>query len=80
MNNISSMQKDFFRFIGIRNEFLAEYFKNEFSQNDILEIFNAFIDFELPISRNKCLTIEKIVILKKNNILLIIFLKFKKQY
>ena len=64
--NISSMQKDFFRFIGIRNEFLAEYFKNEFSQNDIIEIFNAFIDLELPISRNKCLTIEKIVNLKEN--------------
>ena len=65
-NNISSMQKDFFRFIGIRNEFLAEYFKNEFSQNDIIEIFNAFIDLKLPISRNKCLTIEKIVNLKEN--------------
>jgi len=65
-NNISSMQKDFFRFIGIRNEFLAEYFKNEFSQNDIIEIFKAFIDLKLPISGNKCLTIEKIVNLKEN--------------
>ena len=64
--NISSMQKDFFRFIGIRNEFLAEYFKNEFSQNDIIEIFKAFIDLKLPISGNKCLTIEKIVNLKEN--------------
>jgi len=60
------MQKDFFRFIGIRNEFLAEYFKNEFSQNDIIEIFKAFIDLKLPISGNKCLTIEKIVNLKEN--------------
>ena len=64
--NISSMQKDFFRFIGIRNEFLAEYFKNEFSQNDIIEIFNAFIDLKLPISKNKCLIIEKIVNLKED--------------
>lgn len=64
--NISSMQKDFFRFIGIRNEFLAEYFKNEFSQNDFIEILNAFIDLKLPISRNKCLTIEKIVNLKED--------------
>ena len=64
--NISSMQKDFYRFIGIRNEFLAEYFKNEFSQNDILEIFNTFIDLKLPISGNKCLTIEKIVNLKED--------------
>ena len=64
-NNISKMQKDFFRFIGIRNEFLAEYFKNEFSQNDIIEIFNTFIELNLPISRNQCLTIEKIVNLKE---------------
>jgi len=65
-NNITSMQRDFFRFIGIRNEFLAEYFQNEFSQNDIIEIFNTFIDLRLPISRNKCLTIEKIVNLKED--------------
>lgn len=65
-NNISSMQRDFFRFIGIRNEFLAEYFQNEFSQNDIIEIFDTFIDLRLPISRNKCLTIEKIVNLKED--------------
>lgn len=64
--NISNMQKDFYRFMGIRNEFLAEYFKNEFNQNDIIEIFNSFIELELPISKNKCLTIEKIVNLKEN--------------
>ena len=66
----TSIKKDFYRFLKIRNEFISEYFNNEFNLNDLKIIFSSSNKLELPISDNKCLTILKIVDLSENDFFL----------
>ncbi len=49
----------FLRFQNIRNEFITDYFKNKFYIEDLEIIFSSLTDLKLPISKNKCLTIER---------------------
>ena len=65
LQNLTKM--DFYRFITIRNEFITEYFVNEFSFEDLKIIINSLEDMKLPISSNKCLTIDNLQDLKNNN-------------
>ena len=51
---------NFIRFQKIRNEFISEYFQNIFSIEDLEIIFANFNSIRLPISKNGCLTIEKL--------------------
>jgi len=51
---------NFIRFQKIRNEFISEYFQNIFSIEDLKIIFANFDSVRLPISKNNCLTVEKI--------------------
>jgi hypothetical protein len=51
---------NFIRFQKIRNEFISEYFQNIFSIKDLEIIFTNFDSLKLPISKNNCLTIEKL--------------------
>ena len=51
---------NFIRFQKIRNEFISEYFQNIFSIKDLEIIFKNFDSLKLPISKNNCLTIEKL--------------------
>ncbi len=55
-----SIIKDYLRFQKIRNEFISDYFQNQFNTDDLKIIFSSMNKFELPISKNNCLTIEKI--------------------
>ena len=57
---------DIIRFFNIRNEFVYDYYNNFFKSNDLNYIFSSFDTLELPISKNNCLTITKIVNLKDN--------------
>ena len=67
-NDLQNLTKmDFYRFLTIRNEFITEYFVNEFSFEDLELIINSLEDLKLPISTNKCLTIDKLQDLKSNN-------------
>ena len=54
--------KNFLRFQKIRNEFISEYFQNKFNIEDLKIIFssNFEMNLKLPISKNNCLTIEKL--------------------
>ena len=56
----TSIIKDFLRFQKIRNEFISNYFQDQFNIEDLKIIFSSMNKFELPISKNNCLTIEKI--------------------
>ena len=49
----------FLRFQKIRNEFITDYFKNKFYVEDLEILFSSLTDLKLPISKNKCLTIER---------------------
>tara|TARA_B100000963_G_C22508820_1_gene617310 strand:+ start:264 stop:974 length:711 start_codon:yes stop_codon:yes gene_type:complete len=51
---------NFIRFQNIKNEFISEYFQNFFSINDLEIIFANFDSLKLPISKNDCLTVEKL--------------------
>ena len=51
---------NFIRFQKIRNEFISEYFQNNFDIKDLEIIFSNFNDLKIPISKNECLTIDKV--------------------
>ena len=51
---------NFIRFQKIRNEFISEYYKNDFNINDLEIIFANIDNLKLPVSKNDCLTIEKL--------------------
>ena len=56
----------FIRFQKIRNEFISEYFNNNFDIKDLENIFSNFDNLEIPISKNNCLTIEKLHDVRNN--------------
>ena len=67
-NDFQNLTKmDFYRFLKIRNEFISDYFINEFSLSDLKLIINSFNDLILPISLNNCLTIDSLLDLKNND-------------
>jgi len=51
---------NYIRFQKIRNEFISEYFQNSFDIQDFEIIISNLDNLKLPISKNKCLTIEKL--------------------
>jgi hypothetical protein len=55
----TSIIKDYLRFQKIRNEFISDYFQNDFNIEDLKLIFLSMNELELPISKNNCLTIDK---------------------
>ena len=57
---------NFIRFQKVRNEFISEYFQNIFSIQDLEIIFTNFDSLKLPISKNNCLTIEKLYDLRND--------------
>ena len=56
----------FVRFQIIRNEFISEYFNNDFDIKDLKNIFSNFDNLRIPISKNGCLTIEKLHLATNN--------------
>jgi len=66
---------NFIRFQKIRNEFISEYFQNNFSIQDLEIIFTNFDSLKLPISKNNCLTIEKLYDLRNDKYFIESFLK-----
>ena len=71
---------NFIRFQKIRNEFISEYFQNIFSIQDLEIIFRNFDSLKLPISKNNCLTIEKLYDVRNDkNFIEIFFKKIRKK-
>ena len=58
--------RDFIRYYKIKNEFIYEFYDMKFNIEDLKNIFNSFEKIELPISKNNCLTILKVIDLKGN--------------
>ena len=69
----TSIIKDYLRFQKIRNEFISDYFQNQFNFEDLEVIFFSMNELKFPISKNNCLTIEKIQEFKKDRFFLINF-------
>lgn len=63
----SNLNRDFLRFIKIRNEFISEYFQKDFEVSELKSIFKSYNEFKIPISKNDCLTIDKIEDLRDNS-------------
>ena len=51
---------NFIRFQKTRNEFITEYFNKNFSIKELENIFSNFDSVKIPISKNNCLTIERL--------------------
>ena len=51
---------NFIRFQKIRNEFISEYFQNNFDIKDLEIIFSKINNLKIPISKNNCLTIDNL--------------------
>jgi hypothetical protein len=51
---------NYLRFQKIRNEFISEYFQNNFNIQDLETIFLNYNTFQIPLSKNNCLTIDKL--------------------
>ena len=58
--------RDFIRYYKIKNEFIYEFYDKRFNIEDLKIIFNSFEKIELPISKNNCLTILKVIDFKGN--------------
>ena len=58
--------KNFLRFARIRDEFIINYFQNKLELIELNNLFKQLDSLELPISRDNCLIINKIVDLKDN--------------
>ena len=63
----NSLKKDFFRYLKVRNQFIAEYYAYEFDIEDLKILFKQYSELKLPLSQNDCLTIEKFEELKNNS-------------
>lgn len=66
---------DIARYFKTRNEFVYNYFKKDFKKTDLENIFKSFVNLNLPISDNNCLTIIKLIDLKNNREFIDIFFK-----
>ena len=51
---------NFIRFQKIRNEFITEYFQNNFDLKELEVIFSNLNNLKIPISKNNCLTVERL--------------------
>ena len=57
---------DIIRYFKTRNEFIINYFKNDFKKTDLENVFKNFDNINFPISNNNCLTMTKMLDLKNN--------------
>ena len=57
---------DIIRYYKTRNEFVSNYLINDLNKSDLKNIFKSFVNLKLPISKNNCLTIIKIIDLTDN--------------
>lgn len=79
INNIKSeIILDIIRYFKTKNEFIYDYFNNNFKFKDLEKVFKKINVLELPISENNCLTIVKLVDLSNNNEFLRIFFESMK--
>ena len=63
-NNL--INRDFLRYLKLRNEFIIQYFNNELRINDIKFILSSFSELNMPLSNNGCRTINNYKNLKNN--------------
>ena len=66
---------DILRFFNTRNEFVYNYYNNYFEKSDLEIIFSNLEQLELPISKNNCFTIVKLVDFHDNSEFINIFFK-----
>ena len=65
--------RDFIRFKKVKDEFIFEYYNNEFDFIKFKKIIDPITELKLPISNNNCLTILDFIDLKNN-------ISFQKNY
>ena len=75
----STTNRDFLRYLKIRNEFIIQYFNNELKIEDIKSTLSSFSELNLPLSNNGCKTINNYIDFKDNSEFIeILYENFKK--
>ena len=70
---------NYLRFQKIRNEFISDYFINDFNFENLKLIYSSLPELKMPLSKNNCLTIEKLHKVNNDEIFLLSFFEnFKK--
>ena len=70
---------NYLRFQKIRNEFISDYFINDFNFENLKLIYSSLPELKMPLSKNNCLTIEKLHKVTNDEIFLLSFFEnFKK--
>ena len=69
---------NFIRFQMIRNDFILEYYRRIFNIEDLEIIFSNLDNFKLPVSKNDCLTVEKLHQVNNDKIFIESFFKYIK--
>ena len=60
------INRDFLRYLKLRNEFIIQYYNNELKIDDIEFTLNFFSELNMPLSNNGCKTINNYINLKNN--------------
>ena len=58
---------DIFRFMRLKNDFITNYYLNDFNINDLSNIFYSRKEMIFPISQNQCLTLDKMENLRNDS-------------
>lgn len=58
---------DIFRFMRLKNDFITNYYLNDFNINDLSNIFYLRKEMIFPISQNQCLTLDKMEDLRNDS-------------
>lgn len=64
LNN--EINKNFYRFLILRQEYSLSYFNNKIDIEEFFKIFSKIKSLKLPISKNNCVTFDQVIELKNN--------------
>lgn len=64
LNN--EINKNFYRFLILRQEYSLSYFNNKIGIEEFFKIFSKIKSLKLPISKNNCVTFDQVIELKNN--------------
>lgn len=64
---INKINRYFYRFLILRQEYSVSYFNNSIVLEEFFEIFSKVKSLKLPISKDNCMTIDQVIELKDNN-------------
>ena len=66
-NILIDLNRNFFRLLVLKNELILQYFKENFSKDDLKYVISNLNELSYPISQDGCLTIKRLEKLNNND-------------